>query len=131
MAIARQIRQLLSQRWTPLQNSLALKKAKCIGIYLLAYSDKDLEGHKIDLKDIFYVGMSNSCNGVRSRLKQFLDGIETGESHSAAIRFFRDKLKKRSFSKVKTGKKFFAAITTVPCNVKKAERTEIDLKKMG
>src|SRR5436309_12344290 len=78
------IRRLLSTKWTKLlANHSSLDGQSCKGgedpgVYLLAYSDKDLQGKDIDLEDIFYVGMSNSHGGVNQRLKQFIDAIERG-----------------------------------------------------
>ncbi|MBI5649335.1 MAG: hypothetical protein HZC40_02635 [Chloroflexi bacterium] len=132
MTVVQQIQQLLSQKWAPLERNLtSLEGARCIGVYLLAYSNEDMAGRKINLEDIFYVGMSNARGGVKSRLGQFLDGIETGKSHSGAMRFFKTYLEERPFSRAKTGKRFFVAITTFPCVVEKSKRTAKDLRKMG
>ncbi len=132
MTVAKEIERLLARKWAPLERGLPSQEgAKQIGAYLLAYSPQDLTGRDIHLEDIFYVGMSNSRGGVRSRLGQFLDAIEDGEGHSAGNRFYKEYLHETPFSEAKTGKAFFVAITTFPCVVEKSKRTPKDLRRMG
>ena len=107
-----------------------MPKSGCPGVYVLAY-DKELEGLPIKLKDIFYVGMSTARGGVRSRLRQFLRGLEVGKSHSGAKRFFRMWMRERPYSRSRTRERFFVAVKPVPCRVEKGEREPGDLRKMG
>lgn len=126
------IQRLLSQKWADLQTSItSLQDGEWPGVYLLAYTDKDLEGKGIELADIFYVGMSNSRGGVRQRLKQFIRGIEKGASHSAGIRFLKEHANGIPFSRMKSRKTFFVVSISIPCVVDKARRTPEDLRKMG
>lgn len=126
------IQLLLSKKWTNLQNGRSdLKDGKYPGVYLLAYSDRNLEGKKISLNDIFYVGMSNSRDGVKQRLKQFLDALEEGKGHSAANRFYEDYAKGVPFSRMKDKETFFVASVSIRCCPEKAKRTPDDLRKMG
>jgi hypothetical protein len=52
------------------------------GVYLLAYGAKELEGQNVKIDDVYYIGMSNSAGGVRSRLRQFKSALERGYGHS-------------------------------------------------
>jgi hypothetical protein len=97
------IAKLLSQKWVDLFDQTAkqfvdLENAKYPGIYLLAYTDKNLANTPIELQDIFYVGMSNSDGGVKQRLANFVSGIERNKNHSGGMRFYRDYAGGLSFS---------------------------------
>lgn len=132
MTIEKLIESLLSTKWTRLHsNGLFPREGKYPGIYILAYSDTDLQGKEIDLNEIFYVGMSNSLGGVNQRLKQFLAGIENGCCHSAAQRFFRDYANSVPYSKLENRKTFYVAYVPIKCQVGKASRTPEDLRMMG
>lgn len=125
-------RSLFSQKWINLQNDLShLEGGEYPGVYLLAYSDKDLEGKNVELKDVFYVGMSNSRGGVRQRLRQFLHGIENDALHSAARRFYKEYAEGVPFSRIKRRKTFYCVSASVRCVVNKETRTPDDLRKMG
>ena len=126
------IQRLLSQKWVELQTGITfLQDGNYPGVYLLAYTDKDLKGEDIDLTDIFYVGMSNSRGGVKQRLKQFINGIEKDVPHSAGKRFREEYTNGIPFSRMKPQKTFFVASISIPCVVEKAKRTPKDLRKMG
>jgi len=126
------IQRLLSQKWTELRSGItSLEDGECPGVYLLAYTDKDLEGKSIKLSDIFYVGMSNSRGGVKQRLKQFTNAIEKDVGHSAGMRFLRKYANGVPFSLIKSRKAFFVASISIPCVVKKTARKAEDLRKMG
>jgi hypothetical protein len=133
------IHQLLSQQWTHLlkqqaRRFAALPNAQYPGVYLIAYSGRNLEDQPIVLEDIFYVGMSNSDGGVRERLRGFINGIEKYRSHSGAKRFYKLYAQQQPFSifsRANGGKQFFVASISIPCEVTKAKRTSDDLRKMG
>ena len=126
------VENLLKQRWTDLlKNYKVLEDNNCPGIYILAYTDKNLEGKQIKIKDIFYVGMTNSRGGLKQRLKQFIDGIHKGYGHSAGNRFFSDYSGGKSFGIARHKKTFFVALLSLPCRVYKNDRTPEDLRKMG
>ena len=127
-----EIENLLENKWTNLlKNYKNLKNGQYPGVYILAYTDKNLEEKSIEIKDIFYVGMSNSLGGVRQRLSQFIRGLHKGRGHSAGNRFFTEYSKEKSFDIAGHKKTFFVASLSLPCKVKKAERTSGDLRKMG
>jgi hypothetical protein len=78
------------------------------GVYLLAYSDKGLDGQKVEVADVFYVGMSNSKGGVRARLDQFKSAIEGRRGHSAG-NYCYQRNGQKPFSELRTQKKFYFA----------------------
>ena len=54
------IKDLFDKTWTNLlKNYKKLENNQYLGVYILAYSNKDLEEKSIKVEDIFYVGMSN------------------------------------------------------------------------
>ncbi len=123
---------LFNKRWTSLLKSYKnLENNQYPGVYILAYTDKNLEEKPIKIEDVFYVGMSNSLGGVKQRLKQFISGINKGYGHSAGNRFFQDYSKGKSFDVANHKKTFFVASLSLSCNVNKNERTPTDLRKMG
>jgi hypothetical protein len=125
------IETLLNKTWTNLlDNYKKLENNKYPGVYILAYTDKDLEEKPIDVEDIFYVGMSNSKGGVKQRLKQFIKAISIGKSHSAGNRFFKE-YSKGPFNRNLEEKDFYVASLSLPCTVEKSKRTPEDLRKMG
>ena len=126
------IKKLFNNKWTNLlKNYKTLEKNIYPGVYILAYTNKYLEGKPINLRDIFYVGMSNSRDGVKQRLKQFINGLHREYGHSAGNRFFQNYNKGKSFAITNNNKTFFVASLSLPCNVYKDERTAEDLRKMG
>ena len=91
--IERLAEDLFSKEWQVLnRESLRGRKEWAQpGVYALAYSDFVTVKKPIDdLGSVFYVGMSRAIGSIRSRLRQFLDGIEKDDFHSGARRFFRD-----------------------------------------
>ncbi len=133
------IEQLLAQPWRNLLRQhvdrfRALQHAEYPGVYLLAYTDRDLDLQPIELHDIFYVGMSNSDGGVRERLKSFINGIEKYRSHSGGKRFYETYAHRQSFSvfaQTNGGKQFYVASVSIPCQVIKTQRSPDDLRRMG
>jgi hypothetical protein len=119
------IKELKKQRWKKLKEFKEFKeKTQYPGVYILAYSNKKLKDRKIKINDIFYVGMSNSIEGVNNRLKDFWSGIHNDDVHSAARRFFKDFAKKTPYPKLKkrNGKEFFVSFLTSQCIVRKKKR---------
>ena len=58
------------------------------GIYSIAISDEDLSNKNFDWNtNIKYIGMTNSKNGLRGRLKQFDNTIAGKSGHGGADRF--------------------------------------------
>lgn len=124
-------RSLFEKRWMPLDQAFSGSSLKMPGIYALAYSDQMLSGRRVSMKDIFYIGMSNSAGGVKQRLKQFRAGIESGTGHSGGNRFFRDYSHSAPFSKVQSGKKFYVVTVMLECSTQKLSRNSEDLRQMG
>lgn len=126
------IKKLLDKKWTNLlENYKNLKNNDYPGVYILAYTNKNLGGKSININDIFYVGMSNSRRGIKSRLKQFIDGINKNRSHSAGMRFYKKYALGVPFNRLKRKETFFVQSLSLPCNVIKEERNAEDLRKMG
>lgn len=120
---------LFNQKWIRLANHKQLPTYP--GVYILAHSAKNLENNVICVKDIFYVGMSNSKGGIKQRVAQFVRGLGKKETHSAAKRFIRNYNADKLFLLETSKKQFFVATLTLPCDVNKEQRTASDLKKMG
>lgn len=125
------VSELLNQRWVKLDDKNLIKLKDVPGVYILAYSDEDIMEKEIKIKDIFYVGMSNSKGGVRQRLKQFLTGIEKNKNHSAGMRFSTEYANGLPWSKFKERKTFYVASISIPCEVSKDKRNADDLRTMG
>ena len=71
---------LFNKKWTNLlENYKDLKNGQYPGVYILAFTTKNLEGKPIKVKDVFYVGMSNSLGGVKQRLRQFCKLLSKSE----------------------------------------------------
>ena len=128
----KEIQQILNKKWQPLlENHKNIEDGDYPGIYLLAFTDKNLEGEIVKPSDIFYVGMSNARKGITSRIKQFINGIEKNGSHSAGMRFYVENSKGTAFSKCNHPEKFYRVSLAFPCDVNKSTRTPKDLQIMG
>jgi hypothetical protein len=120
-------RNLFAKRWAPFTStylSELRKTGRYPGVYLLAFSDDRLARKRVELRDIFYVGLS--CTGLSTRLNQFLKGKDEYCCHSAAMRFY-----KRWRPRSSPGQQFYVASVTISCDHRKEFRTELDLRKMG
>lgn len=135
------LEELFTRTWAPLDRDSVRKLAdsKYPGVYVLAYanetlpehpSKKDLTGDRVKEDDIYYVGVSQ-IQGVRTRLQQFLAGLERGDYHSGAIRFFTDVAMQAPYSIFEQRGRFFVASISVPCIPEKGNRSELDLRKLG
>jgi hypothetical protein len=100
------------------------------GVYLLAYGANELDGQKIKIDDVYYVGMSNSAGGVRARLRQFKSALERGYGHSAGNHCYQQN-KERPFSKLGKGKKFYFAALCAECSSLKSSARPNDFRTMG
>jgi len=126
------IRKILNKKWKPLLDSYKnIEDGNYPGIYLLAFTDKNIEGEKVKPSDIYYVGMSNARKGLKSRVKQFLNGIEKNGSHSAGMRFYKENSNGIAFSESIHKEKFYVVTSTFKCDVHKLTRTPNDLRIMG
>jgi len=120
-------KKLLSKNWTELTNPIKDIKKKDPGVYLISWDEKELEGEKVLLKDVYYIGMTNSKGGVKSRLKQFWNGITKGRSHSGGNRWYKENGEYKSSD----NKKFYYAYVQIECEVDKSKRKPKHLRKMG
>ncbi len=127
-----EIQLILNKKWKPLlRSNKNIENGNYPGIYLLAFTDKNIDRKIVKPRDIFYVGMSNARKGITSRVQQFINGIEKNSSHSAGMRFFKEDSKGLAFSKYNHLKKFYIVSLTFKCDVNKLTRTSNDLKIMG
>jgi len=123
---------LFRLRWNPFhEESFADPNLRFPGVYLLAYTGKNLNGQKIDERNILYVGMSNAQGGVRSRLIQFRNGLEKYDNHSGAMRFYREYQGNKPFSLLKGKRKFFYVALSVECISEKSRLTAQDFRELG
>jgi hypothetical protein len=130
--VIRLLDQLFNQRWYRLHAAGwdKDKQLKFPGVYLLAYTPDDLEGQRIKIDDVCYVGMSNAKGGVRARLKQFMSGIEKGRGHSAGDFFYRKN--KKPFSELRGREKFYFATLCRECSTgDKSDAMPDDFRMMG
>jgi hypothetical protein len=77
--------------WAHWNNRGKLEGLTFPGVYALAISKADLSGKRFSwIKEIVYVGMSNSLSGLKGRLKQFDNTILGKTGHGGADRFRYD-----------------------------------------
>ena len=111
--------------WTMWDRRNALPGIKCPGIYVIARSDRNIQGRPFRWREeIIYIGMTNSIGGLRSRLKAFDDTLRGRESHGGAQRV---RFKYSEYASL--APKLFVAISPMPCIVD-SNRPE-DLRIMG
>ena len=82
-------------KWFKWEQRNSIKNISFPGIYVIARSKENLSDKKLKLiKEIIYIGMTNSKGGLKQRLKQFNNTITTGKKgHGGADRIkykFRD-----------------------------------------
>jgi hypothetical protein len=130
--VARLVNELFKKRWHRLHADRWDDDGllKYPGVYLLAYAARDLEGQKVKIDDVYYVGMSNSAHGVRARLKQFKSALERGVGHSAGNHCFQ-RNKDKPFLKLGTKKKFYFVALCLECANPKPSAQPDDFRKMG
>ena len=102
------------------------------GNYLIAWTHDNLKGKMVHASDVFYVGMSNARKGLKSRLKQFLEGTN-GKSgiHSGGYRFFVNYQSTSELKLENLNKSFYFVEYRFSCNVHKDSRTAANLLVMG
>jgi len=130
--IGQLVKDLFNSRWARLDDDSVkqLPDSQYPGVYVLAYTDRKLLGLQVRENAIFYVGVSH-MQGVRKRLRQFRDGLEDGDHHSGAGRFFKEVAKQTPYSELAQRKLFFVTSISVPCESRKAVRSPMDLRKLG
>lgn len=74
--------------WTKWQNRNELANNKYPGVYAIALSDMDINGSQFNwIKEIIYIGMTNSNGGLLSRLARFDHTLRGGKGHVGAKHF--------------------------------------------
>jgi hypothetical protein len=77
--------------WQKWDSRTSLPNLGCPGIYAIAIHSECLDGKKFDwIKEIVYIGMTNSKGGLKSRLKQFDYVLKGKTGHGGAERFMHD-----------------------------------------
>lgn len=102
------------------------------GNYLIAWTKEDLIGSVVKPEHIFYNGMSNAADGVKSRLNFFRSAAYYGKApHSGGKRFFTKYCKGVPYHQFKHPNKFYLTYRMQDCQVVKDKRTPKDLLIMG
>lgn len=98
------------------------------GIYMISITNKNLQGKKVNFKDVSYIGMTNSHGGLISRWKQFDNSIHNKScpGHSGGRKVYKE-----LGSYDKWTKKLHVCAMPIKCNVNKKNRTPEDLIKIG
>jgi hypothetical protein len=123
---------LFSSKWHKFQEDISgHKNIEYPGVYMFAYAKENLAGKKVRVKDVFYIGMSNSRGGVEQRIYQFTNSIDGGGGHSAGSRFLENYCNKKSYYELKRSKSLYFTYVAIPCEVRKGIRKAHDLKLMG
>jgi len=113
------------KQWKRWGDRNSLYEIKSPGVYCLAISSDDLDGHKFSwLPSIAYIGMTNSRAGLKGRLKQFDNTIIGKSGHGGADRF---RYKHEIYSELVNN--LYLSISPFRCDVSSNEPK--DLKVMG
>lgn len=115
----------LFERWNRWADRNSIPELKCPGVYLIAISSEDIQGHPFSwIPEIVYVGMTNALSGLKGRLKQFDNTIVGKTGHGGAQRF---RYKYPEYAAL--SQQLFLTVTRFPCNVECAKAR--DLRIMG
>ncbi|MBS3113948.1 hypothetical protein J4448_02505 [Candidatus Woesearchaeota archaeon] len=117
--------------WVKWENRFNVKDNQFPGVYVVAKTKNQVEGKKVDIHDIYYVGMTTSRAGLIGRLNQFDSGIKRGYGHSGANRLFKEIKNNIPYPKWNDGERLFVAAIPKKCNVDKITRDYQDLQTMG
>lgn len=100
-------------KWKKWSNKRTLKNLKFPGIYVIAKSNKNIENKLFGfIREIIYIGMTNSKDGLQNRLKQFEDTLDKKrENHGGAQRV---RFKYPNSSKLK--KDIYVSVNTFTCD---------------
>ncbi len=114
-------------KWTKWTEREKLEGIKFPGVYCIAVIENDSPKVNDDfdwIKEVTYIGMTNSINGLKSRLKQFDDTLNKKIRHGGADRFLYEH---RNYDD--TIKKMLVSVAYFKCDVK-SKKPE-DLITMG
>ena len=110
------------QRW---ESRSSIENAKFPGVYVLAITEKELEGAEVEYKDVCYIGMSNSKKGLLGRWDQFRQAIKGVKGrHSGGDTVFRYL---KDFDKWQY--RLYVAACPIACDIE--SRKPEDLRLMG
>ena len=110
-------------RW--LERDKLGKTLKYPGIYAIASSHKDIASFPfVWCEEIFYIGMTNSKGGLKSRLQQFENTIKGKVGHGGAERV---RFKHSDYNSLVS--KLFVSVSHTECDV--LSHTPSDLRLMG
>ncbi len=103
-------------RWTDWNNRDNIPQINYPGVYIIAKTDKNITGKKFSLiKEIIYIGMTNSKGGLKARLKQFDNTIKGKLQHGGADRVrYKYPQYNKLISKLYTSVSYIDADTTNP-----------------
>lgn len=118
--------ELQFSKWIRWKDRRKYPQGKLPGVYMLAITNKDLEGQNPRFEDVVYIGMTNSRGGLISRWNQFDNSIHNKPEHSGGKTVFRD-LGDSNIWKFK----LFVCVLPVDCNVLKDTQGPEDLIQMG
>lgn len=77
--------------WIKWENRDSIPNCKKPGVYVIAITNKDLEGSKPSFADVSYIGMTNSKAGLKGRWSQFNTAIKGIKGlHSGGDSVFKD-----------------------------------------
>jgi len=101
-------------RWVKWKDRDQLDNMKYPGVYALAISEKDISDTDFDwIKEIIYIGMTNSRGGLRSRLQQFENVVMGKEGHGGSKRVIH-----RHTDPQKLLSTLYVSVKPFQCNVK-------------
>ena len=69
-------------QWAPWNERNKIKAAEYPGVFLIAITKKNLTGKIPEYKDVSYIGMTRSKNGLNNRWAQFHRAINGNRGHS-------------------------------------------------
>jgi hypothetical protein len=111
--------------WESWPKRAALPDLAYPGVYALAISSTDISGTSFSwLKEIFYIGMTNSKGGLKSRLQQFDNTINGGYGHGGGQRV---RFKHANYARLKS--RLYVSVHSWDCDV--TSNKPGDLRMMG
>jgi len=109
--------------WKKWADRKQIKNIQYPGVYCIAKLIKNIDGKEFSwIREIVYVGMTNSIVGLQSRLDQFHNTINEKKGHGGAERF------KYKYPN-EHGENLYVSVNTFKCVVK--TKSVNDLKIMG
>ena len=111
--------------WTKWAERNDLLQLKYPGVYVIAKSDQSLSENDFEwIEDIIYIGMTNSQDGLKSRLRQFDQTLKGDIRHGGADRVL---YKYSDYEELTVN--LYVAVLPIECDVKSNQPE--DLRRMG